>query len=230
MTASLPGPVAVHRLATTELPFDDGAAGAVLLLDPPRERAADLLREACRVARGVVIALAPLKTFDGRTADELSPPGWHGREQSGPGDVPLRLASTIDGAEPGMNTLDEREQWLDMFARAAFGNSERRLWVWQQTEPAPLPDEVLVDPTRVTLWEPVARLPERKLRPLRERVIDRVRQRRRVVAEVVRIHASRFRSLTARRNSGEDDPRRAVDEVEPLRSIKRARQTSESAR
>ena len=48
VTASVPGTVAVHRPATAELPFVDGAAGAVLLLDPPREHAAELLHEACR--------------------------------------------------------------------------------------------------------------------------------------------------------------------------------------
>ena len=177
VTASVPGTIAVHRPATAELPFADGAAGAVLLLDPPREHAAALLQEACRIARGAVIALAPLKTFDGRTAGELSPPGWRGHEQAGPGDVPLRFATALDATDLEMTTLDDRERWLDMFAGAAFGSSERRLWVWQPLEPGPLPDKVLVDPTRVTLWRPVAAPPGRQLRSLRERVIDRLGQR-----------------------------------------------------
>jgi len=197
VTASVPGTVAVHRLAGAELPFDDGAAGAVLLVDPPREQAVELVREACRVARGAVIALAPLKTFDGRTAGELSPAGWHGREQTGPGDVPLRFASALDATDTELTTLDDRERWLDVFARAAFGSSERRLWIWQPLEPGPLPDEVLVDPARVTLWTPVATPPGRKLRPLRERVADRVRQRRRILVELVRIHAGRLRSSSS---------------------------------
>jgi hypothetical protein len=201
VTASVPGTVAVHRPATAELPFEDGAAGAVLLLDPPRESAAELLREACRVARGAVIALAPLKTFNGRTAGELSPPGWRGHEQTGPGDVPLRFASALDATDVEMTTLDDRERWLDMFAGAAFGSSERRLWVWQPLEPGPLPDKVLVDPTRVTLWRPVAPPLERKLRSLRERVIDRVRQRRRILVEVVRIRAGRLRSSSSSSSS-----------------------------
>jgi Glycosyl transferase family 2 len=197
VAASVPGAVAVHRPATAELPFADGAAGAVLLLDPPREHAVELLREACRVARGAVIALAPLKTFDGHTAGDLSPPGWRGHEQDGPGDVPLRFASALDSAELEMTTLDDRERWLDVFAGAAFGSSERRLWVWRPLAPGPLPDSVLVDPDRVALWAPVAPQFERKLRPLRERVLDRVRQRRRILVEHVRIYAGRLRSSSS---------------------------------
>jgi hypothetical protein len=193
VTASVPGTVGILRPASDDLSYVRGAAGAVLLVDPPRERAVELLREACRVARGPVIAVAPLKTFDGRAADELSPPGWRGREQPGPGDLAVRVASSVDTNELGMKTLDERERWLDVFARAAFGNGNRRLWIWEPLEPGPLPDEVIVDPTRVTPWEAVAPPPERKLRPLHERVIDRARQRRRVALEVVRARSLRRR-------------------------------------
>jgi hypothetical protein len=191
--ASVPGTVALHRPAGGELPFADGAAGAVLLSDPPEERAVDLLQDAFRVARGAVIALAPLRTFGGRTAGELAPPGWKGREQAGPGDVALRLAGTVDAAELEATTLDDRERWLDVFARAAFGTNERRLWVWEPLEPGPLPDHVLVDPARVTPWEPVAPPPARRLRPLHERVLDRARQRRRIAVETFRIRALRRR-------------------------------------
>ena len=197
VTASVPGTVGVHRPDAAELPFVDGAAGAVLLLDPPREHADELLFEACRVARGAVIALAPLKTFNGRTAGELAPPGWGGHEQTGPADVPLRLASALDQTELEMTTLDDRERWLEMFAGAAFGDSELRLWVWLPLEPGPLPESVLIDPARVTLWRPVALPPGRQLRSLRERVIDRVRQRRRILVEVVRIQAGRLRSSSS---------------------------------
>jgi hypothetical protein len=194
VTASVPEAVAVHRPDTSELPFEDGAAGAVLLLDPPREDAESLVREACRVAAGAVIALAPLKTFDGRTADELSPPGWRGREQAGPSDVSLRLVQAVDTTDLELTTLDDRERWLDVFAGAAFGSSERRLWIWEPLEPGPLPDKVLVDPIRVALWEPVATPRGRRLRPLRERVVDRLRQRQRIAIELLRIQASRLRS------------------------------------
>jgi hypothetical protein len=197
VTASVPGAVAVHRPDMAELPFVDGAAGAVLLLDPPSEHAAELLHEACRVARGVVIALAPLKTFGGRTAGELSPPGWRGHEQTGPGDVPLRFAEALDSTDVDPTTLDDRERWLDLFADAAFGSSDRRLWIWRPLDPAPLPDTVLVDPARVSLWTPEAPQFGRKLRPLHERVLDRLRQRRRVLVEVVRIHADRLRSSSS---------------------------------
>jgi hypothetical protein len=194
VTASVPEAVAVHRPGTSPLPFEDGAAGAVLLLDPPHEDAESLVREACRIASGAVIALAPLKTFDGRAADELSPPGWRGREQAGPSDASLRLVQAVDKTDIHLTTLDDRERWLDVFAGTAFGSGERRLWIWQPLEPRPLPDKVLVDPARVSLWEPVAIPRGRKLRPLRERVLDRLRQRQRVAVEVLRIQASRLRS------------------------------------
>jgi hypothetical protein len=191
--ASVPGTVGLHRPAGGELPFADGAAGAVLLTDPPRERADELLQDAFRVARGAVIALAPLATFGGRTAGELAPAGWRGREQDGPGDVALQLAGTPAAAELEAGTLDDRERWLDVFARAAFGASERRLWVWEPVEPQPLPDAVVVDPARVTPWEPVAPPPSRRLRPLHERVLDRARQRRRIAVETFRVRALRRR-------------------------------------
>ena len=107
--------------------------------------------------------------------------------------MPLRLANTVDAADLDMKTLDDRERWLDIFGRAAFGSSERRLWIWEPLEPGAFPDEVSVDPARVTLWEAVAPPPMRKLRPLRERVIDRARQRRRIAAETLRIRALRRR-------------------------------------
>ena len=194
VTASVPGTVALHRPSGNDLPFADGAAGAVLLLDPPREQATQLLDEAFRIARGAVIALAPLKTFDGRTAGELSPPGWHGREQTGPADVPLRLAEAVDVTDLELTTLDDRERWLDLFSGATFGSSERRLWVWEPIKPGPLPDKVLVDPAQVTLWRPVGPPVGRQLRSLRERILDRVRQRQRIAVEVVRIRAGRLRS------------------------------------
>jgi hypothetical protein len=130
--------------------------------------------------------------------------------------VPLRLASTVDGTELEMKTLDDRERWLDVFARAAFGSSERRLWVWQPLEPGALPGKVLVDPTRVTLWEPVAPRLGRKLRPLRERVIDRARQRRRITAEVLRIRLGRLRSFLV----GADPTDRRTSKVPDLIAIR----------
>jgi len=195
--ASVPEAVAVHNLEGDELPFEDGAAGAVVLLDPPRERAAQLVREACRVACGPVIALAPLETFGGEPADALSPSGRRGREQAGPGELPLQFATTADAAEFEKKTLDDRERWLELFALGAFGPSDRRLWVWEPVEPQPLPAEVNVDPSRVTLWEAVAPPPGRKLRPKRERVADKARQAARVAAEVVRIRTARLRSSSS---------------------------------
>jgi hypothetical protein len=101
--------------------------------------------------------------------------------------------SAVDPGALGTKTLDDRERWLDVFARAAFGNGDRRLWVWEPLQSAPLPDEVLLHATRVTPWEALAPPPERRLRPLRQRVLDRARQRRRITVEVLRARAVRLR-------------------------------------
>jgi hypothetical protein len=195
--ACVPEAAAVLRPAAGDLPFDDGAAGAVVLMDPPREHAARLVEEACRVACGPVIALAPLATFGGEPADALSPAGWTGREQPGPGELPLQFASSADAAEFEKKTLDDRERWLELFALGAFGPGERRLWIWEPVEARPLPDEVRIDPARVTLWEPVAPPQERRLRPLHERVADRAKQAWRVAVEVARIRVARLRSSSS---------------------------------
>jgi hypothetical protein len=194
--ACVPEVAAVVQPQPGDLPFADAAAGAVVLLDPPREQAADLVAEACRVATGAVIAHAPLATFGGRPADELSPPGWRGREQDGPGELPLQFASAVDAAEFEKKTLDDTERWLDMFARGAFGPSDKRLWIWEPIEPRPLTAEVQIDPSRVTLWEAVAPPPSRKLRPLHERVLDKGRQAWRVAVELARIRIARLRSAS----------------------------------
>ena len=101
--------------------------------------------------------------------------------------------TTVKTSDLEMTTLDDRERWLALFAVAAFGSSERRMWVWQPLEPGPLPETVAVDAS-VPLWEPVVPLRERTLRPLRERVVDRLRQRKRVAVEGVRLRAQRLRS------------------------------------
>lgn len=196
VAASVAGTVAMHRPSGTEIPFRDGAAGAVLLVDPPPERAVDLLREAFRVAQGAVIALAPLKSFNGRTAGELAPAGWQGIERPGPGDLPLRLARDA-GATDDVQILDDRERWLEVFASMAFGQGDRRLWVWQPIDPRPVPDVLAVDGTGIAFWKPVVSRRERKLRPLRERVVDRLRQRLRVTVEFVKIRASKRRSTAS---------------------------------
>jgi len=197
VAACVPEAVAVQNLAAGDLPFADGAAGAVVLLDPPSDQAAALVAEACRVACGKVIALAPLATFGGRPADALSAAGWRGREQDGPGELPLQFAANADAAEFEKKTLDDRERWLELFALGAFGPSERRLWIWEPIEPKPLPSEVAVDPARVTIWEPVAPPPERRLRPLRERVADKFEQTRRVALETAKIRVRRLRSSSS---------------------------------
>ena len=46
----------------------------------------------------------------------------------------------------------------------------------------------------MTVWEPVAPPPERRLRPLRERVADKFEQTRRVALETAKIRVRRLRS------------------------------------
>jgi hypothetical protein len=158
--AAVPASLCVERPDPAALPLADGAAGAVVLVDPPAGRGAELLAEATRVAARIVIAIADLERFDGGTAGELAPAGWTGHESHGPGDVPLALAETAD-ADPriagllGVATLEDRERWLRLFAEGAFGVGRRRLWVWRRDEPAAMPPRVVFDPAAVRPWRPV---------------------------------------------------------------------------
>jgi hypothetical protein len=170
---SVPAALCVDSPAPGPLPFRDGAAGAVALVEPPAEHAAALVAEACRVATRAVVALAPLETFGGRHARDLAPEGWRGREGHGPGDVVAALAAQGDAAGDlraplRVTTLEDRERWLSLFAAGAFGEGHLRLWVWEREEPGEAPEHVDFDPALVTPWSPppldVAQAP--KLGPL----------------------------------------------------------------
>ena len=173
VAASVPGAVAVHRPATASsrsptaqpVPCCCSILRANMPPSSSARRAASPAAQSSRWHHSRRSTGAP----QGVVASGLAR-----TRASGPGDIPLRFASALDSADLELTTLDDRERWLDLFASAAFGSSERRLWVWQPLEPGPLPDTVLVDPARVTLWEPVAPEFGRKLRPLRERVLDRL--------------------------------------------------------
>lgn len=184
VAAVLPDAVCVQAPPDGPLPFADDAAGAVVLVDPPPERAVELVAEACRVAAGLVVAVAGLQAFAARPADELGREGWTGREADGPGDVPLALAqaAAADDAlalQVGVTTIDDRERWLALFAAGAFGRGSRRLWVWSGPETPPPPAAVTFDPVAVKVWQRVATPPARPHRSIARRVKDRADLRRR---------------------------------------------------
>lgn len=154
--AAIPEAVAVES-PDVPLPFADRAAGAVVLKRPPAERALELIREACRVADRIVVAIAPLETFPGRTATDLAPEGWTGREAPATGDIPLALARAA-GEDPALakrlegSTAGDRERWLSLFAGATIGKGALRLWVWKREVATGGPDRVTYDPARVQVW------------------------------------------------------------------------------
>jgi hypothetical protein len=156
--ASLPGCVAVESPGRT-LPLEDSAAAIVVLTRPPADRAQELVNEACRIAARLVVALAPLETFDCRTAGELAPAGWTGREAPASGDIPLALArSAAQDASVQerleASTAEDRERWLRLFAAGAFGKGSLRLWIWQRDAEVEAPDRVTYDDSRLHVWRP----------------------------------------------------------------------------
>ena len=180
------------------LPFAAGSAGAVAIVDPPPTvDAAAIVADAARIATHVVVAVAPLAAFGGRTAADLAPPGWRGREADGPGDVTVALArwATDDpqlAASVGVGTVEHRERWLSLFAAGAFGTAARRLWIWERTTPVgPAPEQVLHDPERVRPWMAVASAPAPPRRGLSERLRGRAERESRLLRERLRILRAR---------------------------------------
>jgi hypothetical protein len=159
--ATLPASVSVEAPGDGVLPFGDDSAGAVVLKLPPAARSAPLVEEACRIAAELVVAVAPLETFEGRTAADLAPVGWTGSEAPAAADIPLALAAAaLDDPELAKklegSSAEDRERWLELFAGATFGTGTLRLWIWQRTQPAPAPDAVTYDRSRVSAWQPEA--------------------------------------------------------------------------
>jgi hypothetical protein len=157
--ASVPDCVALEAPAGDRLPLDDAAAGAVVLKLPPPARADALVREACRIAARVVVALAPLDTFEGRLAADVAPSGWTGREAPATGDLALAMARAAQG-DPALSAqlegsvADDRERWLELFAAGTFGRGTLRLWIWERATGAPAPDHVAYDADRIARWLP----------------------------------------------------------------------------
>jgi hypothetical protein len=210
VAAALPAATAVERPDPGALPFGDAAAGAVVLVDPPRG-GAQLVQEASRIATRLVVAVAGLDVFDGRSAAELAPPGWHGREASGPSDISLALAESAaqNGVAEtlGVSTVEDREQWLTVFAASTFGPGRRRLWIWEPDgdgEPPPPPAAVSFDAALVTPWRPLAVPPRAPHRSLGARIRGRAAREARIAGEVVRIRVGRC--LRATRRPHADSP------------------------
>lgn len=146
----------------TRLPLDDGAAGAVVLVDPPGELAADALAEAARVATNLVVAVASLPTFRGRPAADVAPPGSAGREVPAVGRLPLELARRGDELPEltghlRYTTLEHRESWLEFFAAASIPpEGDERLFVFTADGAAKTPERVTL-PWDLVQWEPPPR-------------------------------------------------------------------------
>lgn len=135
----------------------DGRAAAVVLNRPPAGAAEPALRAAFRVATRLVIAVASLETFPGRTAADLAPAGWDGREAAAVGDLQRALLRDADARpEAERSVAGHADRWIDMLARATFGESSLRLWIFERTDAAAAiaPRAVEYDPARVQRWRP----------------------------------------------------------------------------
>jgi hypothetical protein len=130
-------PAAVRDRPARRLPYPDGSAAAVVLVDAP-----SALREAARVATHLVVLVTSLAAVDARLPDELAPHGWRGRELPGAGDPVVRMAELADRElDLGLQTVEHREDWLELFAGGAFGEAEQRLFVFEPEQPAAAPPE-----------------------------------------------------------------------------------------
>jgi Glycosyl transferase family 2 len=165
------------------LPLGDGAAGAVVLVEPPDTTP---VGEAFRVAAKLVVLEAGLEAVGGRLADELAPAGWEATERSGQGAIPLELARHGDqipelAAGERFTTLEHRDEWLAFFAAGAFGTGATRLFVFRRTEPLAVPERVEA-PEDVEWWQPEPRVsvsPRPSLRRRARAFVGRVRRLRR---------------------------------------------------
>jgi hypothetical protein len=161
VAASAPEAVAIDAPVADAVPLADGAAAAVVLKLPPPERADRLLAEATRVATRLVVTLAPLTAFGGRTAAELAPAGWTAHEAPAASDVVLDLvrgglADPALAAQLEGSLADDRDRWLTLFGNATFGKGSLRLFVFEREAPGTSPERVQYDPDRLTPWRPGA--------------------------------------------------------------------------
>jgi hypothetical protein len=149
----------LHAPPGARLPLDDGAAGAVVLSDPPRDSLPELIHEAKRVATSAIVLSVDLPAVAGRMASELAPDGWVGQEHRGVGKHVLEWADASDrraeiAAELGLSGIQDRDGWLALFAAGTFGETHRRLFAFFPEAPEDPPDSVRVDAQRVERWRP----------------------------------------------------------------------------
>jgi hypothetical protein len=158
----LPGATAISR-PQLPLPLPDSAAGAVVLVEPPRDLAERALSEAARIATSLIVIVAPLRTLGGRTARDLALPGWSGTERPGIGAIPAELARRGDDlAEMTTHlrytTSEHRDAWLAFFAAGTIApETDRRLFVFTAVDPAGAPTRV-VGAHGLETWEPTPRV------------------------------------------------------------------------
>jgi hypothetical protein len=175
LAAALDGAVAV-RGGSGRLPLPDRGAAAVVLVEPSSEDLEEALGEAFRVAASVVVVATDLETVAGRSAQELEAPGWTGEEAAAPSDLLLELAALGDNevlTRPSARntTLEYAPEWLELWARGAFGHTSRRLFVFRASDGLEPPQQLqgveglaVLEP-RSTLAPP--RRNSQALRPLR---------------------------------------------------------------
>ena len=110
------------------------------------------------------------------------------------------LGATFPGEIRVIGTPAEetRHAKVDLIAAGAFGDSERRLWIFERETPHPLPERVAVDATAVAVWQPVVTVPTAPRRPFLVRLRGRARREGRVIGETLRIRAARLRGRRTR--------------------------------
>jgi hypothetical protein len=134
--AVAPDCVAIEADRLERIPLDAGAAAVLVLKHPPTD---GFIADACRVASRLVIAMAPLTTFSGRTAADLAPAGWEGREAPATGDLQLALVRSA-GEQVERSVAAYGDRWMELLGNATFGESALRLWIWERSEPTTAPD------------------------------------------------------------------------------------------
>lgn len=208
LSAAVDGPLTLHEPAGDGIPLDAGAAGAVILLDPPPERVPVLIGEAFRIAARLVITAAPLEALGGRLAADLAPAGWHGAELPWIGELPLALARAGDASHLvserlGFSTLEHRENWLELFAAGAFGAATHRLYVFEADGVPEVPPAVRHAPGDVTPWRAEERTTARPSGPRTvggHRLSARLRRIRRGARRLRGALRRRARGVVARLN------------------------------
>jgi hypothetical protein len=176
--AAIDGPIAIGGDSLQGRALGENAAAAVVIIDPPSPQLRAALDEAFRVAAALVVLECGLETVNGRSAPQLRSAGWSGTERFAAGRVPLALAGAGDRlaleGHDRFATLEEREHWLEFFARGAFGAGPRRLFVFTADNPAPVP-------LAVEITEPFASLKAAprppSVVPMRATLRERIRTR-----------------------------------------------------